>query len=117
MEKIVAGAILAIDGENVRFLVKEEAEGYRFVTTKVDQEKTSMGSLLIALKAIGIPTAHLELLDLVDITHTSYQHLPLYVFELQEAIVSVQAPYTWVGTACFRRLLGKLTLQDIANFT
>ena len=117
MKKIVAGTVILLCRDEVRFLVEKKEEQYHFITREVVPEKTNLGVIVEALKEMKLPMDQLELADLVDVRYEEIQHLPLYVFQLSlDQLPSLPSQYEWIGTHRFRELIGKVQFQEITQF-
>ena len=115
----IAGTIIAFlpTGEPY-FLVQNKETYQQLVTAKALDNMTNMGAILNVFKQLEINIVELELLDLVDVSYQKQHHTPLFVFKLQvEELPNVNHPYSWIKTTSFRKILGNLTLDDIAGLT
>ncbi|CAM4020017.1 hypothetical protein [Catellicoccus marimammalium] len=117
MKKIVAGTVILLCRDEVRFLVEKKEEQYYFITREAVPEKTNLGVIVEALKEMKLPMDQLELADLVDVRYEEIQHLPLYVFQLAlDQLPPLPSQYEWIGTHRFRELIGKVQFQEITQF-
>lgn len=118
MDKI-AGTIMSFNTEGVPYFLVEQPDNCRFVIAEYEEEMTNLGVILKKLKSLNIQTEQLSLMDLVDISYEHQHHTPLFVFSIEQttSLPTVPAPYCWVNTQEFRRILGNVTLEDIAGLT
>jgi len=117
--QLVAGTIMLnrANGEK-KFLVKEEQSGQHFVTTKMNQEYTSLANILQALKLEVLVDIHS--MDLVELTTICLddRKIPLYVFEMEETqwTHELENGYTWAKPSTLRNLLKNFSISDVPIF-
>lgn len=116
MNQIAGTVIVFTPSKQPYFLVLKNEHYHQFVTASYQEEQTNMGTILHELSRIGIDISQLNLLDLVDVSYKHQNHTPLFVFALnKQELPTLQAPYLWTDTKVFKRILGNLTLDDIAG--
>ncbi|WEG74997.1 hypothetical protein [Vagococcus intermedius] len=119
--QLVAGTVIlsSSNGEK-KFLVKKTESDFDFITTSMNDEITSLASILQELKTEAM--MDVSSIDLVELTNVSIdeQKMPLFVFEMNE--ISYQKNeelgngFTWETPKTFREVLTKFNVSGVPIF-
>lgn len=117
--KKVAGTVMLFNTQGEpRFLIDHRPCNCFVTAEKESEEMTNLGAILLKLKRLHINTSELQLVDLVDVSDKGQHHTPLFVFAIgvqAQPTIEEMGSYEWTDTATFQKLLGNVTLEDVAG--